>query len=207
MVPKLSSLQDVESEGEEDEWVKEIRTSHERQLTANEDIKQCMAQNRETLSRAQDVQDKIALTLEGINNTQERWNAFEETYAAMIGRLRQFDPMHEDIPTEALQNEFGIPGEMSASEAAGYLSSFTNICILTGEEMSTATSIDLQDMSWMVDDSALQHRQMQAVSVLESSPIEFWQAQVFLKSIADSIPSSACHEAVRRLSYHQRNRN
>ena len=30
MVPKLSSLQDDESEGEEDEWVKEIRTSHER---------------------------------------------------------------------------------------------------------------------------------------------------------------------------------
>ena len=82
---KLPSIEQVESF--EDPALVKNRISHERQLTANEAIKESMYQNEETMDRNEEMQERINRTFAALDGTQEMWNVFNDSFADLQSRV------------------------------------------------------------------------------------------------------------------------
>ena len=82
---KLPSLEHVESF--EDPALVKNRMSHERQLTANEAIKESMQQNEKTMARNEEMQERIKRTLAALEGTQEMWNVFNDSFSDLQSRV------------------------------------------------------------------------------------------------------------------------
>lgn len=133
--------------------------------------------NKQVLESTRETIDRLHNVINGIKETEQKFKDFQDAFGRVMsaGLERCFGEFNE---FSDFNESFGVARETTIEEVAGIISSHQNIAIITGAGVSAESGVfTYKDNSetWEIEGKHLSLQEVMNISILESSPLEFWQ--------------------------------
>lgn len=166
------------------------RARHDEILSAS---RATIAKNKQVLESTQGTLDKLQDTIKGIRETERKFKEFQDTFGQIMSTAIEKCFGKGEDPQEMI-DKYGKPRESSIDEAAEILYKANNVVIIVGAGVSAESGVFTykdNEETWEIEGSTMKLKDVMDMNVLQSSPLDFWQAiQYNRMRIAHCSPNS-----------------
>ena len=161
----------------------------------------------QTISSTNQTLDRLQGTLQGIKDTEKKFQQFQDAYDKLLTGCLQNAMGMETETVEQLQEKFGRVRGCELEEAAYRLSECRKVVIIVGAGVSVESGVPTykgNDDKWEIDGNShlgdmLTHEEMATARIMQSFPMEFWQKQHLTKMNMSQSQPNRTHYAIAEL--------
>ena len=171
---KAMREQEAKDQAESEAKRKAERARHDEILAAS---RETLAKNKLILESTQGTLDKLQSTIQGIKETEKKFQDFQDAFnKAMKDKLEQCFGS-EDF--EEMRQKFGTPRASSIEEVGQVLTQVASVAFILGAGVSSESGVFLykgNEETWDIEGTSMKLTEVMDLNILQSSPLEFWQA-------------------------------
>jgi NAD-dependent deacetylase len=197
---KLKEMRDAEAKEQEVYEAKKRaeKARHDEILAAS---RETLAKNKMILESTQGTIEKLQNTIQGIKDTEKKFQEFQDAFGRVMTTALEKCLGPSENPEE-MKEKFGTPRQSSIEEIGQVLSTSPSVVFLLGAGVSSESGVftfkDSED-TWEVEGTQMDLPDVLDLQVLQSSPLEFWQAVQFCRMRIVSCSPNPVHFALDEL--------
>ena len=171
---KAMREQEAKEQAENDAKRKAERARHDEILAAS---RETLAKNKIILESTQGTLDRLQSTIQGIKETEKKFQDFQDAFnKAMKDKLEQCLGTDD---YEEMKEKYGSPRPSSIEEVGQVLSQVSSVAFILGAGVSSESGVFMykgNEETWDIEGNSMKLTEVMDLNILQSSPLEFWQA-------------------------------